>query len=342
MMERGRIWLLALLALLLTSSAVRADTITAFLDNPPDQTGIAGIGTINGWAFATNGAPVTVYHAHQRDHPGRLHHPVLQPTRGRAEGGGGCAPQHRLFRRLQLRHPAEPDGAETETVGVEIRAEGCEPVMHRSDTVSVARLGNVEVVEEFSLEEAWTGVDALNNDMLIVNATTGTDMDRSANLRVRYSLSAQNTGIIEAYTEDETTAETLHAVQEILNEHCLPCHSSDNEAGRPRAGLDLSASNMPGSMIAVRSHQLADTFLINPGHPDTSYLVEKIATDSPSRGGRMPQDMPPLSDEEIETIRDWVLGGALIPADFAGHDEDDDHDHDHEADHDDDSGHDHG
>ena len=52
-MERGRVLLLALLALLLTSSAVRADTIQASLDNPPDHTGIAGIGTINGWAFAT-------------------------------------------------------------------------------------------------------------------------------------------------------------------------------------------------------------------------------------------------------------------------------------------------
>ena len=34
-MERGRIWLLALLALLLTASAVRADEINAFLDNRP-------------------------------------------------------------------------------------------------------------------------------------------------------------------------------------------------------------------------------------------------------------------------------------------------------------------
>ncbi len=333
MMERGRIWLLALLALLLTSSAVRADEITAFLDNPPDQTGIAGIGTINGWAFATNGAPVTVYMRINGTTQEDYIIPCCSPRADvqMAVEGAPLNTSYSGVYNYALLSPGE------HTIGVEIRAEGCEPVM-LDHTVSVARLGNVEVVEEFSLEEAWTGVDALNNDMLIVNATTGTDMDRSANLRVRYSLSAQNTGIIEAYTEDETTAETLHAVQEILNEHCLPCHSSDNEAGRPRAGLDLSAGNMPGSMIAVRSHQLADTFLINPGHPDTSYLVEKIATDSPSRGGRMPQDMPPLSAAEIETIRDWVLGGALIPADFAGHDEDDghdhDHDHDHEADHD--------
>ena len=337
MMERGRIWLLALIALLLTSSAVRADEITAFLDNPPDQTGIAGIGTINGWAFATNGAPVTVYMRID----GVTQEDSIIPCCGpradvqMAVDGAPLNTSYSGVFNYALLSPGE------HTIGVEIRAEGCEPVMLER-TVSVAKLGNVEVVEEFSLGEAWTGVDALNNDMLIINATTGTEMDRSANLRVRYSLAAQNTGIIEAYTEDETTAETLHAVQEILNEHCLPCHSSDNEAGRPRAGLDLSASNMPGSMIAVRSHQLADTFLVNPGHPDESYLVEKIVTDSPSRGGRMPQDMPPLSDAEIETIRDWILGGALIPADFAGHDEDDDHDHDHEADHDDDSDHDHG
>ena len=76
-MERGRIWLLALLALLLTASAVRADTITAFLDNPPDHAGIAGIGTINGWAFATNRCSRNCLSAYRRDHPGRFHHSVL-------------------------------------------------------------------------------------------------------------------------------------------------------------------------------------------------------------------------------------------------------------------------
>ena len=338
-MERGRILLLALLALLLTSSAVRADTITAFLDNPPDQTGIAGIGMIHGWAFATNGAPVTVYLRIDGTTREDSVIPCCSPradVQRKVEGAPLNTSYSGVFN-YALLNPGE------HTVGVEIRAEGCEPVII-DRTVSVARLGNVEVVKEFSLDGAWTGVDALNNAMLIINATTGTEMDRSANLRVRYSLSAQNTGIIEAYTEDETTSETLHEVQAIFNAHCLPCHSSDNEEGHPVAGLDLSESNMPGSTIAVRSHQLTDTFLVNPGRPDASYVVEKIVMDSPSRGKRMPRDMPPLSDEEIETIRDWVLGGALIPADFAGHDEDEDHDsdHDHDTGHDDDSDHGHG
>ncbi len=45
-----------------------------------------------------------------------------------------------------------------------------------------------------------------------------------------------------------------------------------------------------------------------------------------------------LCDEEIEIIRSWVLGGALVPSGFAGHDEDDDEDdHDDDLDDNDDS-----
>ena len=96
---------------------------------------------------------------------------------------------------------------------------------------------------------------------------------------------------------------------------------------------------MPRNTIAARSGQLSDgTLLINPGRPDESYLVEKIAVDAPRQGSRMPRGMPPLSDEEIETIRSWVLGGALVPSGFAGHDEDgDEDDHDDDSDDNDDS-----
>ena len=240
------------------------------------------------------------------------------------------------------------------TVGVEIQAEGCEPVIIEH-TVTVAVPGNGEFNTAFSFEEAWTGVDVLNDQVLIVNATTTgarhpwslfrvgrTERGRSANLRVDYSVPTQNTGIVEAYNEDETTGDALDAVQAIFNAKCLSCHSSDYRDGRPAANLDLAEGNMPRNTIAARSGQLSDgTLLINPGRPDESYLVEKISVDAPTRGRRMPRGMPPvpLSDQEIETIRSWVLGGALVPSGFAGHDEDGDQDSepDHEDDHDDDS-----
>ena len=326
--------------LILTASAARADTIQAFLDRPANKTGIAGIGTVRGWAFATNNAPVSVYLRVD----GTTRHDYPLPC---------CGPREDV----QLRVAGAPLntsysgvvnyyfhlGPGEHTVGVEIRAEGCEPVIIEH-TVTVAVPGNVAFNEALSFEESWTGVDVLNDQVLIVNATTEAEMG-GANLRVDYARSTQNTGIVEAYNEDETTGETLEAVQAIFNARCLPCHSSDNDEGHPVADLDLAGNNMPRNTIAARSGQLSDgTLLVNPGRPDESYLVEKIAVDEPAHGRRMPRGRPPLPAEEIETIRNWVLGGALVPSGFAGHDDgsDDDDDHDHDDDHDDDAGHDAG
>lgn len=47
-----------------------------------------------------------------------------------------------------------------------------------------------------------------------------------------------------------------------------------------------------------------------PGEPDASFLVEKISSDTPRAGVRMPRDRPPLSDTEIELIRTWIAEGA--------------------------------
>ena len=333
-MKQHQILTVVLGLLLLTASAGRADTIQAFLDNPSDETGVAGVGTIRGWAFATNAAPVSVYlrvdGATQHDYPLPCCGPredVQQVVEGapRNTSYSGVVNYARL-------------GAGEHTVGVEIQAEGCEPVI-LEHTVTVAVPGNIEFNAAFSFEDSWTGVDVHNDQILIVNATTGAEMG-TANLRVDYALPTQNTGIVEAYNADETTGETLHEVQAIFNEHCISCHSDAYEGGRPVAGLDLAEGNMPRNTIAARSGQLSDgTLLINPGRPDESYLVEKIAVDEPTRGSRMPHRMPPLSDEEIETIRSWVLDGALVPSDFVSHDGDDGHDDDHDHDDDDDHGH---
>lgn len=312
--------------LILTASAGRADTIEAFLDSPADKTSIAGIETIHGWAFATNDAPVSVYlrvdETTQHDYPLPCCGP-REDVQQVVEGAPLNTSYSGVVNYARL-------GAGEHTVGVEIQAEGCEPVI-LEHTVTVATPGNIEFNEAFSFEDSWTGVDVHNDQILIVNATTGAEMG-AANLRVDYALPTQNTGIVEAYNEDATTGDTLDAVQAIFNARCLPCHSSENEEGHPVANLDLAEGHMPRTTIAARSGQLSDgTLLINPGRPDESYLVEKIAVDEPNRGSRMPRGMPPLSDEEIETIRNWVLGGALVPSDFVSHDgDDDDHDHDHD------------
>ncbi len=339
-MKKYQILAVVLGMLILTASAGRADTITAFLDSPADKTGVAGIETIHGWAFATNDAPVSVYlrvnGTTQHDYPLPCCGP-REDVQWEVAGAPLNTSYSGVVNYARL-------GAGEHTVGVEIQADGCEPVI-LEHTVMVAVPGNVEFNTAFSFEDSWTGVDAHDDHILIINATTGAEMGRSANLRVEYSIPTQNTGIVEAYNESATTGETLHEVQTIFNEHCISCHSDAYEGGRPVAGLDLAEGNMPRNTIAAGSGQLSDgTLLINPGRPDESYLVEKIAVDAPTRGSRMPHRMPPLSDGEIETIRNWVLDGALVPSGSAydgdgGHDDDHDHDDNHDDDDDDDHGH---
>ena len=171
-------------------------------------------------------------------------------------------------------------------------------------------------------------MDRRNDQVLIINATTGAELG-AANLRVDYSLPTQNTSIVEAYNESATTDAELDAVQDIFEARCLPCPIR-MRATRPCCwGSGFDRRTMPLNTVAVTSHQVSDgTLLVNPGYPDESYLVEKISVDAPARGLRMPRDMPPLSEEEIEIIRRWVGRGALVPSDFAsGQDEDDDHGH---------------
>ena len=228
-MKKYQILAVVLGLLLLTASAGRADTITAFLDSPANHTSVAGIETIHGWAFATNDAPVSVYlrvnGTTQHDYP----LPCCSPREDVQREVAG-APLNTSYSGVVNYARL---GAGEHTVGVEIQADGCEPVIIEH-TVTVAVPGNIEFNKAFSFEDSWTGVDAHDDQILIINATTGAEMGRSANLRVDYSIPTQNTGIVEAYNESETTGETLEAVQAIFNARCLPCHSQRQRGGPPR------------------------------------------------------------------------------------------------------------
>jgi hypothetical protein len=48
---------------------------------------------------------------------------------------------------------------------------------------------------------------------------------------------------------------------------------------------------------------------VAPGDPSNSYLYRKI-TGAGITGERMPLQMPPLSDDKIRLVRDWIRRGA--------------------------------
>lgn len=49
---------------------------------------------------------------------------------------------------------------------------------------------------------------------------------------------------------------------------------------------------------------------INPGDPDNSYLYLKLVNGEGIFGDRMPKSSPPLSDNLIAAVRDWIERGA--------------------------------
>lgn len=104
-------------------------------------------------------------------------------------------------------------------------------------------------------------------------------------------------------------------VQAIFDANCTGCHAPgsigfNQTGGAASNGLDLTAGASVAAMVDQPTFQLPEVdprWRVRPGEPDESYLLQKIVSDTPKAGDRMPQDGPPyLSADEIETIRAWI------------------------------------
>ncbi len=103
---------------------------------------------------------------------------------------------------------------------------------------------------------------------------------------------------------------TLSSIQ--ANIFDLNCALSSCHAGpAPQLGLDLSAGQARATTVNVQSVENAPQRRIAPGDPDNSYLVWKIEGRPEISGERMPRGRAPLSQEQINTIRQWITDGAL-------------------------------
>jgi hypothetical protein len=75
----------------------------------------------------------------------------------------------------------------------------------------------------------------------------------------------------------------------------------------PASGYSLSSwERVFGPGIEARALGLCD---VVPGSPERSFLFEKIGP-SPRFGVRMPDRLPPLSDEEVALVETWIREGA--------------------------------
>ena len=83
------------------------------------------------------------------------------------------------------------------------------------------------------------------------------------------------------------------------------CHSG---ATAPQ-GLRLEAGQAFNNLVNVASNEVPSLLRVEPGNPDDSYLVQKIEGTA-AVGSRMPLGRPPLSQDLIDDIRQWISDGA--------------------------------
>jgi hypothetical protein len=110
----------------------------------------------------------------------------------------------------------------------------------------------------------------------------------------------------------EAASPPYDLIQRIFIENCVACHS-------PGADLDLSAGASWGHLVdqPAPAAEACGQTLVVPGAPDASYLYQKLSSDQPCAGYRMPRSdfgSVPLPDCVIALVRSWIAAGALPPA----------------------------
>jgi CHRD domain len=97
-------------------------------------------------------------------------------------------------------------------------------------------------------------------------------------------------------------------IQPIFTASCS-CHS-----GRfASEGMNLAAGQAIANIVNVPSSEARGVDRIEPGDPQKSYLLHKLLGTQRTVGGsgsRMPLGGSPLSDDQINKIRQWITQGA--------------------------------
>lgn len=87
---------------------------------------------------------------------------------------------------------------------------------------------------------------------------------------------------------------------------CTACHTG---ASAPQ-GLRLDSANSYALLVGVASAEVPALARVEPNDPDNSYLIQKLEGTA-AVGGRMPLGATPLTQADIDMIRQWITDGAL-------------------------------
>ena len=113
--------------------------------------------------------------------------------------------------------------------------------------------------------------------------------------------------------DDSTSAPTFSEVYSTILSMRCSCHNGSSHS----TGFFMNADETTAynNLVNVDSFENAGMDRIEPGDADGSYLVNKIQGTAASVGGSNGSQMPlsggPLSQADIDLVRDWVDGGAV-------------------------------
>jgi hypothetical protein len=100
---------------------------------------------------------------------------------------------------------------------------------------------------------------------------------------------------------------------EIFSPRCASqyCHSAQTRSG----SLVLEAGQAYGNLVGVAPSNVAarnaGMLRVDPEAPENSFLILKLTQPSSATfGSRMPLVGTPLSEDEIDAVREWILAGA--------------------------------
>jgi hypothetical protein len=103
---------------------------------------------------------------------------------------------------------------------------------------------------------------------------------------------------------------TFASIQaQVFTPICTQCHTG---ATAPE-GLRLDAASSYGLLVDIASSQQPGVRRVAPGNPGSSYLIQKLEGTAAS-GGRMPLNLTPLPQADINVIRQWITDGAQSTA----------------------------
>jgi hypothetical protein len=108
---------------------------------------------------------------------------------------------------------------------------------------------------------------------------------------------------------DSEPIEFNRDIRPILSNKCLACHGNDPKA--VRAGLKLNTFD--GATGLLQSGNRA----IVPGHPEKSELVKRIHSKDPDEMMPPPNSNKTLTDEERNTLAQWIKEGAIYKPHWA-------------------------